>query len=433
MRPLTYLLASLLACSFASYGHDIPADVTVQAYVRPSGQRLQFVVRVPLKVLRDIDFPQTRWGYLDIEELAPKLPAAVTLWISNFVSIYEGETRLPRPTVVDTQISLPSDKSFTTFEEALRRVTGPKLLSSARVSWDQVLLDVLFEYPIRSDRSDFSIRPGLEHLAAQVVTVVRFVPPNGPERAYEFRGDPGIVPLDPRWHQAARRFVELGFFHILDGIDHLLFLLCLVIPLRQFRSLVVVVTSFTVAHSITLIASAAGFAPDALWFPPLIETLIAASIVYMAIENIIGTSNLHRRWMIAFGFGLVHGFGFSFALRESLQLAGSHLLSSLVAFNIGVELGQILVLLLLIPILDGLFRYVVDERMGTIILSAFVAHTGWHWMIERWEHLRQFPFALPHIRAAVWVTVLRLLTLVLITWGLARVAMPWFRRTQRER
>src|SRR5206468_7752431 len=124
------------------------------------------------------------------------------------------------------------------------------------------------------------------------------------------------------------QFVKLGFRHILDGIDHLLFLFCLVIPLRRFRSLVVVVTAFTVAHSITLFASAYNLAPDALWFPPLIETLIATSIVYMALENIVG-ANVKRRWVITFAFGLVHGFGFSFALRQTLQFAGSHLLASL--------------------------------------------------------------------------------------------------------
>ena len=100
-----------------------------------------------------------------------------------------------------------------------------------------------------------------------------------------------------------------------------------------------VVTAFTVAHSITLFASAAGFAPDGLWFPPLIETLIAASIVYMALENIVGLQP-SAPWITAFGFGLVHGFGFSFALRERLQFAGSHLFDSLLAFNIGVELGR---------------------------------------------------------------------------------------------
>src|SRR4030095_30336 len=104
-----------------------------------------------------------------------------------------------------------------------------------------------------------------------------------------------------------------GFFHILDGTDHLLFLLCLVIPFRRFRALVPIVTAFTIAHSITLIASAYDMAPDVLWSPPLVETLIATSIVYMALENIVAPG-LRRRWVITFGFGLVHGFGFSFAV-----------------------------------------------------------------------------------------------------------------------
>lgn len=199
-----------------------------------------------------------------------------------------------------------------------------------------------------------------------------------------------MVPLDPRWGQAALRFVELGFRHILEGVDHLLFLVCLVIPLRRMRVLIGVVTAFTVAHSITLIASASGMVPQQLWFPPLIETLIAASIVYMALENVVAAPGGRRRWVIAFAFGLVHGFGFSFALRETLQLAGAHVLSSLISFNLGVELGQIAVLLVLVPLLELIFRFVLAERMATIILSALVAHTGWHWMIDRADHLRQF-------------------------------------------
>jgi HupE / UreJ protein. len=189
--------------------------------------------------------------------------------------------------------------------------------------WNQVYLDALLEYPVQSEKSPFSIRPGFERLAASVVTVLRFAVRGGEVRAFEFQGDPGLVPLDPGWFQVARRFVELGFFHILQGFDHLLFLLCLVIPFRSFRPLILIVTAFTVAHSLTLIASAFGLAPDRLWFPPLIEALIAASIVYMALENIVGTGTQRRRWMMAFGFGLVHGFGFSFALRDTLQFAGS--------------------------------------------------------------------------------------------------------------
>ena len=119
--------------------------------------------------------------------------------------------------------------------------------------------------------------------------------------------------MDPRWHQAALRFVTMGFEHILEGIDHLLFLFCLVIPLRSVKGLIPVVTSFTVAHSITLISASFGVAPNALWFPPLIETLIALSIVYMAFENIVG-AKLGHRWMVTLVLDLFMDLAFHFYL-----------------------------------------------------------------------------------------------------------------------
>jgi hypothetical protein len=185
-----------------------------------------------------------------------------------------------------------------------------------------------------------------------------------------------------------------------------------------------------VAHSITLIGSAYDLAPSALWFPPLVETLIATSIVYMALENITGTA-LRRRWILTFAFGLVHGFGFSFALRESLQFAGSHLLTSLVAFNLGVEAGQILVLLALVPALGLLFRYAVEERIGTIIVSALVAHTAWHWMSERAGQLAQFPW--PGVTAAQLAGAVRVLMLLVAAGAIAWVADALIRRRRRPR
>ncbi len=427
-RGRNRLPVALLVVSAAFLGqaaaHDIPSDIAVHMLVKPSGDRLQILVRAPLQAMRDVEFPEFGPGYLDVEALEPQLAGIATQWIGNFVEVYEGGKRLPRPRVAATRISIESDRSFASFEEALAHIRGPEPANSDHLVWNQVLLDVLLEYPIASDRDAFSIRPGLDRLGARVVTSLLLVPPGGAVRAYEFVGDPGVVPLDPSWYQAAGRFVGLGFFHILDGMDHLLFLACLVIPFRRLRPLVLVVTAFTVAHSLTLLASAYDLAPSALWFPPLIETLIAASIVYMALENIVGASSAQRRWVIAFGFGLVHGFGFSFALRETLQFAGSHLLASLLAFNIGVELGQILVLAALVPLLQVLFRYVVAERMGTIILSALIAHTGWHWMIDRAARLRQFDWQWPVIDAALLASALRwtMLGLVLAAglWGLSR-------------
>ena len=416
------LLIIALAASFAAQAHDIPNDVTVQAFLKPEGQRLRLLVRAPMKAMRDVEFPEKGPGYLDLARTGPFLADAATLWISDAIGLYEDDSRLPKPQVVATMVSLESDKSFATYEDALAHVTGAPLSLDTNVVWNQTMLDVLFEYPIQSEHSEFAIHPALDRLGVRTVTALRFLVPepggNYVVRAFEFDNDPGIVKLDPRWYQASLRFVREGFLHILDGTDHLLFLLCLVIPFRRFRSLIPVVTAFTVAHSITLIASAYNLGPDALWFPPLIETLIAASIVYMALENIVTTSTVKQRWMIAFGFGLVHGFGFSFALKQTLQFAGDHLLTSLLSFNVGVELGQLLVLAVLIPALDLLFRYVVAERMGTIILSALVAHTAWHWMMERFDRLRQYRFEWPEINAAFLAGALRWLMLLVIVAAL---------------
>jgi len=412
------LVASLLLLPWRAPAHDIPNDVTVQAFVKPEGAHLHLLVRVPLKAMRDVNFPERGPGYLDLARATTVLPDAATVWIADFIELYEDNIRLAKPRIVVTRISLPSDRSFTSYEGALAHVTGPPLSSDTNVYWDQTMLDVLFEYPIQSEQSHFSIHPALARLGLRVVTVLRFLPAGGEVRAFEFTGDPGVIRLDPRWHQAALRFVNLGFFHILDGTDHLLFLLCLVIPFRRLGALVPVITAFTIAHSITLIASAYNLAPNFLWFPPLIETLIAISIVYMALENIAGGTSLQRRWIMAFGFGLVHGFGFSFALRESLQFAGSHLVTSLLSFNVGVELGQLLVLVLLIPVLQVFFRYAVAERMGTIILSALVAHTGWHWMLDRGHVLAQFRFEWPALTAALLASALRWVMVLLILGGL---------------
>jgi len=435
----TWIVAALLALVLCAPAqrlatHDIPNDATVQMFLKPDGSRLNLLVRVPLKTMRDVEFPERAEGYLDFDRVDPQLQEAATLWLSDFIEIDEGDQRLPKPRVAATRLSLESDPSFSSYDQALAHFSSPKLTNGTTVYWDQLMMDVLFEYPIQSDQSRFAIHPGLDRLAARVVIALRFLPPGGAVRAFEFLGDPGLVRLDPRWFQASGQFVKLGFLHILDGTDHLLFLFCLVIPFRRFRALIPVVTSFTVAHSITLIASAYNLAPDALWFPPLIETLIAMSIVYMALENIVGGATMQRRWMITFGFGLVHGFGFSFALRQTMQFAGSHLLASLLSFNVGVELGQLLVLAVLIPALDLLFRYVVAERMGTIILSALVAHTAWHWMIDRYRVLRQYRIQWPSMDAAPLAKDLRLLMLIVIAAGLVWVVfgLLWPRISRAE-
>ncbi len=417
-QTLVLALVFLLGFPRADYAHDIPNSVTILAFIKPEGKTLRVAMRVPLEAMRDVNFPMHGPGYLDIDKATPLLADAAKVWLVGDLHLYEGNTPLPDGVIRAVRVSLPSDRAFENQQSAFASPTRAELPNDSELMWKQAMLDVVLEFPITSDSASFAIKPALARLGVRTNSVLRFDPPNGPERAFEYLGDPGLVRLDPRWYQAALSFVKLGFEHILDGIDHLLFVFCLVIPFRKIRPLIAIVTSFTVAHSITLIASAAGLAPSALWFPPLIEVLIALSIVYMALENIVG-AKLDRRWLITFGFGLVHGFAFSFALRESMQFAGSHLATSLLSFNVGVELGQIFVLALAIPALNWAFKHVVAERMGTIILSAFIAHTAWHWMLDRWSVFAQYHVELPELNAATVASGMRGLIAVLIVGGAA--------------
>jgi len=122
----------------------------------------------------------------------------------------------------------------------------------------------------------------------------------------------------------------------------------------------------------------------------LVETLIAASIIYMAVENIVAASLL-RRWLVTAIFGLVHGFGFSFALGEELQFAGGHLVLSLLAFNVGIELGQILFVAALLPLLAWLARWPLASRYALLTVSVAIALVAGYWMVERAQALALTP------------------------------------------
>ncbi|HEX5068766.1 MAG TPA: HupE/UreJ family protein [Vicinamibacterales bacterium] len=430
-----------------SEAHSGPPSVLLQTFIKPEGQRLHVVVRAPLAAMGGFTVAESKDPFVDRAKLDAELVDVIQKWIApNFLFTEDGRP-VSGPTVVGSRLALPSDTSFTSYEQAVAHFHDPPLAANVQVPLATAQLDVLLEYPIVSDRSRFDLDLRVVRLGGSVVTTVRFLMPDHPERVFQLTGNPGVVELDPRWYQAALRFIVAGFEHILDGIDHLLFLFCLVLPLRKIWELVKVITAFTMAHSITLFCSAFGLVPDQPWFPPLIETLIAVSIVYMAFENIVvavaagratsaqGQSRvapsaiLRRRWMITFAFGLIHGFGFSFALKETLQFAGSHLVASLLSFNIGVELGQMLVLSLTLPVLAVAFRFFVEERIGVIIASAVVAHTAWHWLVDRAVVLRQYAW---YLRTPATLLIL-VKALMVIVGGTAAVWLIGVARRQRAR
>lgn len=167
-------------------------------------------------------------------------------------------------------------------------------------------------------------------------------------------------------------FFPLGVRHIVEGWDHLLFLLALMLPGGSLWSLARIVTAFTFAHSLTLAAAALEWVsvPAAP-----VEALIALSIAWVAAENLVRMRPMSRRWVVAFAFGLIHGFGFANVLRD-IGLPPDALLSSLVWFNLGIELGQLLVVTLLVPALAWLSRRrhatPVPQALSALILVASV-------------------------------------------------------------
>jgi hydrogenase/urease accessory protein HupE len=164
----------------------------------------------------------------------------------------------------------------------------------------------------------------------------------------------------------------------LSGYDHLVFLLGLLLARARVRQLVGVVTAFTVAHSITLALSAFGvWAPS----PRIVEPAIALSIVYVGIENFF-VKDASKRWRITFPFGLVHGFGFAGALQE-IALPRAQIPGALVSFNLGVETGQLVVLMIVLPILVSLRKQDWFEPRAVRVVSGAVALAGSIWFVAR--------------------------------------------------
>jgi hydrogenase/urease accessory protein HupE len=189
----------------------------------------------------------------------------------------------------------------------------------------------------------------------------------------------------PSLLSTVERYLVTGIEHIFLGYDHIAFLVAVVLWARRLVPVIKIVTAFTVAHSITLSLAALNVVvvPSAI-----VEPAIAASIVYVAMENFF-TSNIDRRWRITFAFGLVHGFGFAGALRE-VGLPTNAVITALAAFNIGVEIGQVAIVSIVVPALIALDRLIAVEsakpaRASTLVyaLSALITVLGGYWFFSR--------------------------------------------------
>ena len=227
---------------------------------------------------------------------------------------------------------------------------------------------------------------GMPGLLGQSDMLVRIQPLTGSAQALRLTAREPSVQLAraPSTGQVLQTYFVLGVEHILAGWDHLLFVIALVLLIGQWRHVLIAATAFTLAHSITLAGAALGF----VGLPQRpVEALIALSIVFLALEILRdGTeASLTRRypWVVAFAFGLLHGFGFAGALRE-IGLPQGDVVAALLAFNVGVEAGQILVVALVLALIAAMKRFAAPTLAPALRATAYgIGIISAYWLLDR--------------------------------------------------
>jgi hydrogenase/urease accessory protein HupE len=339
-----------------------------------------------LAVVRPAAAHPAPWSYVDLRIDGATLDATLTIHVYDLA--HELSVPDPQSLLMATALAAHTDRAVALLRSRLaielngRRVDGVWQRAVPSGEGDSVRFEVRFTTgaPIARLTLDAWLFPYdplhqtfLNVYQAQTLEAQVILDAN----RHVYRHATGV---NPGAGAVVREFVPAGIHHILIGPDHILFLVGLLLLGGTWRRLVVVVTAFTVAHSVTLSLAALG------WVTPptsVIEPAIALSIVYVGLDNLLVRGGRDARTWIAFVFGLIHGFGFANVLRE-MALPPSALLWSLASFNVGVELGQ-LAIVIVVAALFGAIRS-RSERAGrqlTYAGSVVVMAAGAYWFVER--------------------------------------------------
>jgi len=304
--------------------------------------------------------------YLDFEQLRRDTEGLGLLAGEGFRLVADGE-RLGADVEQVHLYRVGTQPGFATLDEAKAAfVGGPAVpVAASPLYVGDAVVDIVLRYrvgaPIPSYSVSSTLDPGLPGQEDTANLILDYGP--GGTKVFRARGllaEPVVISRSAL--SAVATFIKEGVRHILQGTDHVLFVLCLVLGATQLRSLVWRVTGFTIGHSITLTAGFFGFVPSGAWFVPTVETGIALSIIYAAAiavmpgKRFVGSER--NMFIVTCGIGLLHGLGFSFVLHKILQITSPDIWQTLLAFNIGVEIGQMSIILAAWPV----FRFI--ERLS---------------------------------------------------------------------
>ena len=409
------LLAALaFPCNAVANGADLPAEVVLQGFAKAEDGRLRLLVRVPLDLLSPFRLPKRGPGYLELAAVDEPLKQAAAA-TGRQIELREDGVPLV-PTAREARISLLSDRSFATYGAALAHLQGARLPIETDLFWNQGFFDTLLEYPVRSPSAHLSIRVNVApELGRRLKLQLEFLPDRKPARSYVLRGGSGWIALDPRWYEAAWLFAKQGFAAALS-FERFVFLLCLIAPFRQFRSVLALVLAFIALQAFTLTAAAVVDIRGIRWLTSLYDAGLAAAILLLAIGNLAAPS-VRVRWAISAALGALGGFGLGSVLDDAWQFAGMHPAVSAASFNIGVAAGEVASLALAFALMRLVFAHLLPASLAVVVVSAVLGHLGWHWMIDR---LHPLGHELEHASASGLSSALWLLPALVVG------AMAWF-------
>jgi hypothetical protein len=355
------LALALLAAVTAAHAHN---PDTSYAAVTITGEAVSFRLTYDLFTLQKVaPLDANRDGRITREELTQGLPA-IQAFIRGHVAVAINDEDADLGEA--TGLVWPSEAGDAIAEADYHTANGLihfTFLRRVPEPCESLLLTFRFEPPLGERHTVLgTLTCGSDQLE---VTFTRFEPD------YEY-----VTGLEPPLARNLWRFLRLGIEHLFLGYDHLCFLLALVIASRT-RELVMIVTSFTIAHSLSLLLAAL----DVVRLPPrLVECAIAATIIHVAVQNLRGAPT-GRRWALTFGFGLIHGFGFAAVLGE-MKLPTQGLVRCLLSFNLGVEVGQLALVGALLPLVAWMRRGPHGRRTMQA-LSFVLAGFGTLWLADR--------------------------------------------------
>ncbi len=407
----TFLFAMIFLCAGRAEAHfNLNQNVRIH-HVAHSEEGLDVYLRLPMPYLvAELVGPEGTDGlpapapytynliedgvlmhYLD-QVAFHKDPSGLARIAENgFVLSVDGHRRTAEIVSI-TLHPLGQEPGFATLDEA-RSALAPRdvVPTTEEIYVGEVMVDLHLRFPmgeVGAYSLSYTSDPGLP---GQEETANLILDYNGQDvRTFRARGLMHTpVDVSGSATAAASTFFVEGIRHILEGPDHVLFVLCMIIGALNLHSLLARVTGFTLGHTVTLILGFFGFAPSGAWFIPTVELAIALSIIYAAAMAVWPPEKGHgdlKAFAITSGIGLLHGFGFSFMLHQILRVDAPNVWHSLLAFNVGVEAGQVMIVLLVWPLVLLLCkqpgRIWASSRAVVAACASLVAIV---WVVERAE------------------------------------------------